>query len=256
MMHIALQLLPGSTEVSADATCQVISSSLLASLQGPWVPAGHPIDNMMLAVGRTDSSSSSDSSGSGRERRIGQPGDQQQPADNPAATAAPAAATDTADGKRNGSSSSKEGLLVPLPVGCEGEVWVAGPGLAAGYLAQSTADVKLQQQEQRFQELQLQLQDLHQTAGFSTNTATGTSSSSTDMQQQQRVSVAAGLGAYLAAAASQQQVWFRTGDLGRMLPDGECGWITGTAGALTTGTLCEIDLMHAAATCHCKCACA
>ncbi|WIA09551.1 hypothetical protein OEZ85_008946 [Tetradesmus obliquus] len=86
----------GSTEVSADATCQLVSSSLLASMQGPWLPAGQPIANLMMAVGRSSSSSSSSKNGRMRE------------------------------------------LLVPLPVGYEGEVWVAGPGLAAGYLPQQT----------------------------------------------------------------------------------------------------------------------
>jgi hypothetical protein len=210
--------------VSADVTCQVISSSLLASLQSPWVPAGLPIDNMMIAVANTTSSSSSSCTAS--QATAHQP---EADVSHAAAVSAAAAVIGMASGQHAGSSSSRSDLLVPVPVGCEGEVWVAGPGLAAGYLAANTYEhnqqQQQQQQQQRFLELQLQLEALHNAAGVSTTSTALDTSNSTDagqQQQQQQLSVAAGAGADLSAASSQQQVWFRTGDLGRMLPDGEC----------------------------------
>jgi acyl-CoA synthetase (AMP-forming)/AMP-acid ligase II len=207
----------GSTEVSADVTCQVVDRALLYSLQGPWLPAGKPIANMIVAVAQTTTSSSSSSreAGSQQQNATALTAD----AGNTTVAAGLTAAAEITVAKHDSSSrASSKGLLVPLPVGCKGEVWLAGPGLSAGYLTQQPAE---EQQQQRFQQLQLQLQHLHQAAGILTTAAAHVDPSSCMQQQQQIVSVAAGPGVNLAVAAAQQQTWFRTGDLGRMQPDGK-----------------------------------
>jgi acyl-CoA synthetase (AMP-forming)/AMP-acid ligase II len=174
---------------------------------------------MLVAVVQTSSSSSSSSeTGSQQQHAIELTAD----AEITAAAAAGAIERTATKHASSGRNSSK-GLLVPLPVGREGEVWLTGPGLAAGYLTQQYASDQQRQQQQppqRFLELQLQLQHLHQAAGVLT-TAAADKDPRSSMQQQPPLSVAAGPGVNLAAAASHPQVWFRTGDIGKMQADGE-----------------------------------
>jgi non-ribosomal peptide synthetase component F len=184
----------GSTEVSADATCQLVTQQLLDSSRDGssspgrgtcWVPAGAPISSMAVAVVACDTPAGGDTT--------------LQPAE-------PAAET----GSCARSPSPGDAVLQLLPLGAEGEVLLAGLGLAAGY----TPDNSIEQPE----------------AAAAAWEGRGDVASASSHGQQRFVHArvcphVAATSASLAAgpgwSARGPCMWFRTGDLGWLDAAGE-----------------------------------
>lgn len=143
----------GSSEVGADATAYTVEAELLAGAVrrafeqparaqknsasggcggdgGSWqrsndaLPVGMPIANTLVAVIRDSAAGFEIGGGSGAAAAAAAAQPQAAPAAGPESAAGAAA--------RNGGSATAQ--LQLAPAGETGEVWVAGPGVAAGYL--------------------------------------------------------------------------------------------------------------------------
>jgi len=232
---------PGCTEVSADATCQVVTPQLLQS-SSRWVPAGAPINSMAVAIvqsARADTDS--------------------MPALQLPANSDPAAAVTTAETEGQPEAGPQPQLLggscvelavaslQPLPLGDVGEVVVAGVGVAAGYLpdaasagSSAAVDETLGRSERLFQTAWVMSADVVSTdfahskaAGqvgvFAEHSVEGPEAQQQQaeqpqqqpQQQAQQVSLAVGPHWAMQDITIKPQKWFRTGDLGRLGGDGE-----------------------------------
>ncbi len=185
-----LILAAGSAEVAADCTCQDVHAYLQRTNSSALSPAA---DGNGRPVAATDGVASA-------WVPVGRPISGMQVA----IVSCESGSDDqeSPDGVHHTASSHSAPCLADLEV--IGEVWVAGIGLAAGYHNNSSATAA------RFRQLQVPLHPCSIGHG-ALPTQAGGLTAATD---------AAG-----TASKTQQCRWFCTGDIGRMLADGEsAGW--------------------------------
>jgi acyl-CoA synthetase (AMP-forming)/AMP-acid ligase II len=124
--------------------------------------------------------------------------------------------------------SSMQAAPEAVPWGQAGEVWVAGEGLAAGYLSAGSEAAS------RFRRFALRLPELTAPLGAQGASKSNRVVSSADAMDAEAAAAGGETGSAAAAPPSwvagpggeaggeqAERRWFRTGDLGRLLPDGE-----------------------------------
>lgn len=166
-----------------------------------WVPVGQPIPNMHIAiVQRTDtrsnglSSITTSSEDSGLDSKICRallPCADPSPDGHDDAAAAAGGVSTALPAESAPVTTHQQPCPQLVPVGDVGQVWVSGPGLAVGYLHDE------HNTQQRFKRLLL---------------------SAGEVVEHRRLSL---VPVEQSQTVTASQLYFHTGDLGRLLPDGE-----------------------------------